>query len=177
MVNPGWSCSSNTASLCVLPWLLPRSPPFQQWGLTSWDQILPQVFAFKFPSRFACVVADSRVNPSAQLSLPTSNPSPFTHRLLYPFLPRRLLTTDPSQLREEDLPGDLQSLSWLTSVDVPRLQQMADGRGHNNGPSQGSLLEQQTGEVMVRHSKNWRQPPDWSNQSPGISRQYYKIQM
>lgn len=62
----------------------------------------------------------------------------------------RLLTTDPSQLREEDLPGDLQSLSWLTSVDVPRLQQMADSRGHSNGPSQGSLLEQQTGEMTGR---------------------------
>uniref|UniRef100_A0A3Q2PFX1 Forkhead box N4 n=1 Tax=Fundulus heteroclitus TaxID=8078 RepID=A0A3Q2PFX1_FUNHE len=59
----------------------------------------------------------------------------------------RLLTTDPSQLRVEDLPGDLQSLSWLTSVDVPRLQQMADGRGHSNGPSQGSLLEQQTAQL------------------------------
>ncbi|XP_068167309.1 forkhead box protein N4 isoform X1 [Antennarius striatus] len=59
----------------------------------------------------------------------------------------RLLTTDPSQLREEDLPGDLQSLSWLTSVDVPRLQQMADSRGHSNGRSQGSLLEQQTAQL------------------------------
>ncbi|KAM4576132.1 forkhead box protein N4 [Odontesthes bonariensis] len=59
----------------------------------------------------------------------------------------RLLTTDPSQLRVEDLPGDLQSLSWLTSVDVPRLQQMADSRGHSNGPSQGSLLEQQTAQL------------------------------
>lgn len=59
----------------------------------------------------------------------------------------RLLTTDPSQLREEDLPGDLQSLSWLTSVDVPRLQQMADGRDHSNGPSQGSLLQQQTAQI------------------------------
>ncbi|KAM6944668.1 forkhead box protein N4 [Lycodopsis pacificus] len=59
----------------------------------------------------------------------------------------RLLTTDPSQLREEDLPGDLQSLSWLTSVDVPRLQQMADSRGLSNGPSQGSLLEQQTAQL------------------------------
>uniref|UniRef100_A0A3Q3JHY4 Fork-head domain-containing protein n=1 Tax=Monopterus albus TaxID=43700 RepID=A0A3Q3JHY4_MONAL len=59
----------------------------------------------------------------------------------------RLLTTDPSQLREEDLPGDLQSLSWLTSVDVPRLQQMADSRGHSNGPSQGSMLEQQTAQL------------------------------
>ncbi|XP_023834499.1 forkhead box protein N4-like [Salvelinus sp. IW2-2015] len=66
----------------------------------------------------------------------------------------RLLTTDPSQLREEDLPGDLQSLSWLTSVDVPRLQQMADGCGGGggdfNGPSQGqggSLLEQQTAQL------------------------------
>ncbi|KAK7934091.1 hypothetical protein WMY93_004987 [Mugilogobius chulae] len=55
----------------------------------------------------------------------------------------RLLTTDPSQLREEDLPGDLQSLSWLTSVDVPRLQQMADGRDHSNG----SLLQQQTAQI------------------------------
>uniref|UniRef100_A0A3Q2PFS1 Forkhead box N4 n=1 Tax=Fundulus heteroclitus TaxID=8078 RepID=A0A3Q2PFS1_FUNHE len=66
----------------------------------------------------------------------------------------RLLTTDPSQLRVEDLPGDLQSLSWLTSVDVPRLQQMADGRGHSNGPSQGSLLEQQTEQILliVMHS-------------------------
>lgn len=68
---------------------------------------------------------------------------------------RRLLTTDPSQL-QEDLPGELQSLSWLTSVDVPRLQQMADGRGGGggdfNGPSQGqggSLLEQQTGETQT----------------------------
>ncbi|KAL0979710.1 hypothetical protein UPYG_G00188540 [Umbra pygmaea] len=66
----------------------------------------------------------------------------------------RLLTTDPSQLREEDLPGDLQSLSWLTSVDVPRLQQMADGRsgggGEFNGTAQGqgcSLLEQQTAQL------------------------------
>ncbi|XP_041718245.1 forkhead box protein N4-like isoform X1 [Coregonus clupeaformis] len=66
----------------------------------------------------------------------------------------RLLTTDPSQLREEDLPGDLQSLSWLTSVDVPRLQQMADGRsdggGDFNRPSQGqggNLLEQQTAQL------------------------------
>ncbi|CDQ66346.1 unnamed protein product [Oncorhynchus mykiss] len=65
----------------------------------------------------------------------------------------RLLTTDPSQL-QEDLPGELQSLSWLTSVDVPRLQQMADGRGGGggdfNGPSQGqggSLLEQQTAQL------------------------------
>ncbi|XP_037536976.1 forkhead box protein N4 [Nematolebias whitei] len=56
----------------------------------------------------------------------------------------RLLTTDPSQLRVEDLPGDLQSLSWLTSVDVPR--QMAD-RGHSNGPSPSSLLEQQTAQL------------------------------
>lgn len=77
---------------------------------------------------------------------PVKPPPPF----LLLFLPRRLLTTDPSQLREEDLPGDLQSLSWLTSVDVPRLQQMADSRGHSNGPSQGSLLEQQTGEVTGR---------------------------
>lgn len=29
---------------------------------------------------------------------------------------------------DDGLPGDLQSLSWLTAVDVPRLQQMASGR-------------------------------------------------
>lgn len=79
----------------------------------------------------------------------------------------RLLTTDPSQLREEDLPGDLQSLSWLTSVDVPRLQQMADSRGHSNGPSQGSLLEQQTGKVTGRgqcNIQNLIKLSDWIDQ-------------
>uniref|UniRef100_W5KHG4 Forkhead box N4 n=1 Tax=Astyanax mexicanus TaxID=7994 RepID=W5KHG4_ASTMX len=35
---------------------------------------------------------------------------------------------DPSQLNKDELPGDLQSLSWLTSVDVPRLQQIGPGR-------------------------------------------------
>ncbi|MBN3304293.1 FOXN4 protein, partial [Amia calva] len=59
----------------------------------------------------------------------------------------RLLTTDPSQLNEDDLPSDLQSLSWLTSVDVPRLQQMATGRLDFNINSQGALLEQQTAQM------------------------------
>ncbi|XP_042090645.1 forkhead box protein N4 isoform X1 [Ovis aries] len=36
---------------------------------------------------------------------------------------------------DDDLPGDLQSLSWLTAVDVPRLQQMASGRVNLGGPS------------------------------------------
>ncbi|XP_036210217.1 forkhead box protein N4 [Myotis myotis] len=36
---------------------------------------------------------------------------------------------------DEDLPGDLQSLSWLTAVDVPRLQQMASGRVDLGGHS------------------------------------------
>ncbi|KAK2102552.1 Forkhead box protein N4 [Saguinus oedipus] len=35
---------------------------------------------------------------------------------------------------DDDLPGDLQSLSWLTAVDVPRLQQMASGRVDLGGP-------------------------------------------
>uniref|UniRef100_A0A8D2Q8X1 Forkhead box N4 n=1 Tax=Varanus komodoensis TaxID=61221 RepID=A0A8D2Q8X1_VARKO len=35
--------------------------------------------------------------------------------------PCRLLAPNCSQLSEDELPGDLQSLSWLTSVDVPRL--------------------------------------------------------
>ncbi|KAJ8379365.1 hypothetical protein SKAU_G00001430 [Synaphobranchus kaupii] len=61
----------------------------------------------------------------------------------------RLLTTDPSQLNEDDLPGDLQSLSWLTSVDVPRLQQMATdgGRLDFSVASQSNLLEQQTAQL------------------------------
>ncbi|XP_077015218.1 forkhead box protein N4 [Tamandua tetradactyla] len=36
---------------------------------------------------------------------------------------------------DDDVPGDLQSLSWLTAVDVPRLQQMASGRADLGGPS------------------------------------------
>lgn len=35
---------------------------------------------------------------------------------------------------DDGLPGDLQSLSWLTAVDVPRLQQMASGRIDLGGP-------------------------------------------
>ncbi|KAJ7416153.1 Forkhead box protein N4 [Willisornis vidua] len=58
----------------------------------------------------------------------------------------RLLASDPSQLGEEELPGDLQSLSWLTSVDVPRLQQMASGRMDFSLGAQNALL-QQTGPV------------------------------
>ncbi|KFZ66224.1 Forkhead box protein N4, partial [Podiceps cristatus] len=58
----------------------------------------------------------------------------------------RLLASDPSQLSEDDLPGDLQSLSWLTSVDVPRLQQMASGRMDFSLGAQNAML-QQTGPV------------------------------
>ncbi|XP_010602271.1 forkhead box protein N4 isoform X7 [Fukomys damarensis] len=46
---------------------------------------------------------------------PNHYPAPQEYRLL------------PST-SDDDLPGDLQSLSWLTAVDVPRLQQMASGR-------------------------------------------------
>ncbi|NXS91624.1 FOXN4 protein, partial [Jacana jacana] len=58
----------------------------------------------------------------------------------------RLLASDPSQLSEDDLPGDLQSLSWLTSVDVPRLQQMASGRMDFSLGAQTTMLPQ-TGPV------------------------------
>ncbi|XP_016423523.1 forkhead box protein N4-like [Sinocyclocheilus rhinocerous] len=58
----------------------------------------------------------------------------------------RLLTTDPSQLKDE-LPGDLQSLSWLTSVDVPRLQQIGPGRPDFASSAQNSLLERQTAQL------------------------------
>lgn len=59
----------------------------------------------------------------------------------------RLLTTDPSQLKNE-LPGDLQSLSWLTSVDVPRLQQIGGRRPEFSSSAQNSLLDQQTGQKL-----------------------------
>ncbi|XP_062399979.1 forkhead box protein N4 [Sardina pilchardus] len=59
----------------------------------------------------------------------------------------RLLTTDPSQLNKEDLPGDLQSLSWLTSVDVPRLQQIGASRPDYSGSAQASLLDQQAAQM------------------------------
>ncbi|XP_053325112.1 forkhead box protein N4 [Spea bombifrons] len=55
----------------------------------------------------------------------------------------RLMTTDPSQMRDDDLPNDLQSLSWLTSVDVPRLQQMSSARMDYSVTSQNSALQQQ----------------------------------
>ncbi|NXL91805.1 FOXN4 protein, partial [Alectura lathami] len=58
----------------------------------------------------------------------------------------RLLASDPSQLSEDELPSDLQSLSWLTSVDVPRLQQMASGRMDFSLGAQSAML-QQTGPV------------------------------
>ncbi|XP_054852844.1 forkhead box protein N4 [Eublepharis macularius] len=54
----------------------------------------------------------------------------------------RLLASDPSQLSEDDLPSDLQSLSWLTSVDVPRLQQMASERMDFGMNSQSAVLQQ-----------------------------------
>ncbi|KFZ60617.1 Forkhead box protein N4, partial [Antrostomus carolinensis] len=58
----------------------------------------------------------------------------------------RLLASDPSQLSQDDLPSDLQSLSWLTSVDVPRLQQMASGRMDFSLGAHNAML-QQTGPV------------------------------
>ncbi|XP_062999998.1 forkhead box protein N4 [Elgaria multicarinata webbii] len=54
----------------------------------------------------------------------------------------RLLASDPSQLSEDDFPGDLQSLSWLTSVDVPRLQQMASERMDFGINPQNAVLQQ-----------------------------------
>ncbi|XP_030646887.1 forkhead box protein N4 [Chanos chanos] len=61
----------------------------------------------------------------------------------------RLLTTDPSQLNKDDLPGDLQSLSWLTSVDVPRLQQIGSSRPDFSVSSQNGLLERQTAQLNM----------------------------
>ncbi|KAM6422894.1 forkhead box protein N4 [Liasis olivaceus] len=58
----------------------------------------------------------------------------------------RLLGPDPSRLGEDDFPGDLQSLSWLTSVDVPRLQQMTSERMDFGINSQNVVL-QQTGSM------------------------------
>ncbi|XP_043835123.1 forkhead box protein N4 [Dromiciops gliroides] len=58
----------------------------------------------------------------------------------------RLMTSDSSRVAEEELPSDLQSLSWLTAVDVPRLQQLASGRMDFGGPS---ALLQPTGPVAA----------------------------
>ncbi|XP_018605403.1 forkhead box protein N4-like [Scleropages formosus] len=56
-----------------------------------------------------------------------------------PSAPLRLLTLDPSQLRD-DVPGDLQSLSWLTSVEMHRLQCVAAGTGELVVAPPGGLL-------------------------------------
>ncbi|XP_069922119.1 forkhead box protein N4 isoform X2 [Oryctolagus cuniculus] len=61
-------------------------------------------------------------HPRNRLSPPTPP------ELLAPL--RRLLASTSN----EDLPGDLQSLSWLTAVDVPRLQQMVNSRVDLGGP-------------------------------------------
>ncbi|XP_076855032.1 forkhead box protein N4 isoform X2 [Brachyhypopomus gauderio] len=61
----------------------------------------------------------------------------------------RLLTTDPSQLNRDDLPSDLQSLTWLTAVDVPRLQQLSRPRPDYAGPAQDSLLDQHAAELSL----------------------------
>ncbi|XP_060105162.1 forkhead box protein N4 [Heteronotia binoei] len=66
---------------------------------------------------------------------------------------RRLLASGPSQMSEDDLPGDLQSLSWLTSVDVPRLQQMASER-MDFGMNSQSAAVQQTG----FHAREYARP-------------------
>ncbi|NP_001089121.1 forkhead box protein N4 [Xenopus laevis] len=49
---------------------------------------------------------------------------------------------NPSQMGAEELPNDLQSLSWLTSVDVPRLQQMTNTRMDYSHTSQNPLMQQ-----------------------------------
>ncbi|KAK3514808.1 hypothetical protein QTP70_032431 [Hemibagrus guttatus] len=49
-----------------------------------------------------------------------------------------MLTSDTSELCKFD-PGDLQSLTWLTSVDVPRLQQLRAGRAEFSMSAQDQL--------------------------------------
>ncbi|NWS92080.1 FOXN4 protein, partial [Toxostoma redivivum] len=67
----------------------------------------------------------------------------------------RLLASDPSQLSEDELPGDLQSLSWLTSVDVPRLQQMASGRMDFSLGAQNAMLQQTADVIWASCEKLW----------------------
>ncbi|XP_066458066.1 forkhead box protein N4 [Eleutherodactylus coqui] len=55
----------------------------------------------------------------------------------------RLVSSEPSQMRDDDLPSDLQSLSWLTSVDVPRLQQMTSARMEYSMNTQNIVVQQQ----------------------------------
>uniref|UniRef100_A0A8C7ED73 Forkhead box N4 n=1 Tax=Nothoprocta perdicaria TaxID=30464 RepID=A0A8C7ED73_NOTPE len=58
-----------------------------------------------------------------------------------------LVASDPSQLSEDDLPSDLQSLSWLTSVDAPRLPPVAVGR-MDFGLGAPNAMLQHTGPVV-----------------------------
>ncbi|XP_029139941.1 forkhead box protein N4 [Protobothrops mucrosquamatus] len=64
----------------------------------------------------------------------------------------RLLGSEPSRLSEDDFPGDLQSLSWLTSVDVPRLQQMTSGRMDFGITSQNVVLQQTGRKPCAMHT-------------------------
>ncbi|XP_066510744.1 forkhead box protein N4-like [Hoplias malabaricus] len=92
----------------------------------------------------------------------------------------RLLTTDPSQLNKDELPGDLQSLSWLTAVDVPRLQQLGPGRPDFSISAQNGLLEQQTAQLnnmtvaggaasMIHLQSNMQHSPVGMNSIPQFS--------
>uniref|UniRef100_A0AAY4BY53 Fork-head domain-containing protein n=1 Tax=Denticeps clupeoides TaxID=299321 RepID=A0AAY4BY53_9TELE len=59
----------------------------------------------------------------------------------------RSLSSSLSQLSKEELPSDLQSLSWLTSVDVHQLQQMGAGRAEYSSSVASGLLEQQAAQL------------------------------
>ncbi|XP_029564925.1 forkhead box protein N4 [Salmo trutta] len=90
----------------------------------------------------------------------------------------RLLTTEPPQQSEEL--GDLQSLSWLTTVDVPRLQQMATGRlAFNNAGPQSSILELHTDQqsnMSTALGHNTMAPPHSNMQNTYIGMNYLNNQ-
>ncbi|XP_053556522.1 forkhead box protein N4 [Bombina bombina] len=79
----------------------------------------------------------------------------------------RLMTSDTPQMREDDLPNDLQSLSWLTSVDVPRLQQMTSGRIEYSLISQNAMLQQQG--HMQSHGTMIHQPTTMQQDIMGLN--------
>ncbi|XP_021112973.1 forkhead box protein N4 isoform X4 [Heterocephalus glaber] len=88
----------------------------------NWVSVLSTLWLMKplfsaclFPKEMIESDISSIMSGIIRNSGPNHYPAPQEYRLL------------PST-SDDELPGDLQSLSWLTAVDVPRLQQMASGR-------------------------------------------------
>ncbi|KAJ7309854.1 hypothetical protein JRQ81_007928 [Phrynocephalus forsythii] len=143
MISPKVADNSILRFVCFLPpcpgtqLFTPKSQPKVRTGTQGGTSTTPPKPQINSPTEAAREMIESDL-PSIMSGLVRSSgqshhPSPQEYRLL---------ASDPSQLNDDDLPGDLQSLSWLTSVDVPRLQQMASERMDFGLGAQNSLLQQ-----------------------------------